>query len=161
MTGGALELPSMSDSPASGTTFDTTTTVREEIERLVRGRGGRPVETADDGGGLGFQFPGEEAGEPIEWDAFFDRFEDEGLALAYDSDPGDADPRDACALIDRERAEEVASEPPVEAEEGNTPERVGGADSEREAEQRSAVRTKDARDQENVDNRRDEPPFES
>lgn len=149
----------MCDATASGTTYDTTTTLRGEIERWVRGRGGRPVETAD--GGIGVEFPGGEAGEPIEWDAFFDRFEEERLAFAYDSDPNDADPRDACALIDRERAQEVASEPPAEAGEGNAPERVGQADSEGEAEQRSAVRTRDARDQENLDDRRDEPPFES
>lgn len=149
----------MSDATSNAATFDTTTTAREEIERWVRGRGGRPVETGE--GGLGFEFPGGEAGEPIEWGAFFDRFEEEHLAFAYDSDSGEADPRDACALIDRERAEEVAAEPPAEAGEGDAPERVGQADSEREADRRSDVRTRDARDQANLDDHRDEPPFES
>lgn len=152
----------MSDAPATDATLDRVTTARGEVERWVRGRGGRPVEATGEGASLGFQFPADDGeGDRIEWDAFFERFEEEGLAFAYDSNAGDAAPGDACALVDRDRAEEVASEPPAEASEAETPERVGQADSEREAEQRDTVRSTDARDQENVDNHRDEPPFES
>ena len=150
----------MSDAQAPDTTFDSVTTVRSEIERWVRDRGGRPAELDD--GDLGFSFPGEEVeGDSIEWETFFERFDRQDLAFAYDSNAGDAHPGDASALVDRDRAEEVASEPPAAADEADTPERVGQADSEREAEQRSTERTTDARAQENVDNHRDEPPFES
>ena len=152
----------MSDAPATGTTFDRVTTAHSEVERWVRERGGRPAEVPGSESGVGFRFPGDDAeGEPIDWDAFFERFEDANLALAYDSNAGEAAPEDACALVERDRAEEVAREPPAEAEEADTPERVGEADSDREAEQRSLERETDAREQSNVDNHRDEPPFES
>ena len=148
----------MDDAPATGTTFDRTTTVHEEVKRWVRDRGGRPI---DESGDLGFRFPDDAgAGEPIGWGAFFERFEEAGLAFAYDSEAGGDDLRAACDLIDRERAGAVADEPPAEASDAETPERVGQAEGDREAEKRSTVRTTDAREQENVDNHRDEPPFQ-
>lgn len=151
----------MSEAPTTGTTFDTVTTNREEIERWVRDRSGRPVDPPGEEGRLGIRFPGEdEEGEPMEWDTFFERFDEAGLAFAYDSNAGESLPGEACAFVERERAEAIESEPPAESGAGDTPERVGQADSEPEADQRSTVRTTDARDQENVDNHRDEPPFE-
>lgn len=161
----------MNDAPAPETPFDRVTTVHEEIERWARERGGRPVSVSGPGGDeaddgrrfVDVRFPGEDGrdAEPVGWDAFFERFEEAGLAFAYDAE-GDADaPGDACALVDRDRAGDVETEQPAETPEEATPERVGDADSGREADRRSTDRLGDVRADENLDAHRDEPPFES
>ncbi|WP_320670692.1 hypothetical protein [Patulibacter defluvii] len=68
------------------------TTDHEQIRRWVEERGGRPatVATTADGdwpGILRIDFPGhgdEEALEPIDWAAFFAKFEQEQLAFTYE-----------------------------------------------------------------------------
>lgn len=78
----AIEL----DSEHSDATID-----HETIRRWVEERGGQPAHveaTADDGAGiLRLQFPDTKRDhdeiEPISWDDFFEKFEEEGLAFVY------------------------------------------------------------------------------
>jgi hypothetical protein len=68
-----------------------TTTDHDEIRRWVEQHGGRPAavrRTGDghDPGVLRIDFPGgagEEALEPISWDEWFEKFDENGLAFVY------------------------------------------------------------------------------
>ncbi len=70
-----------------------TTTDHEVIRRWAEARGGRPARVkgtgdAGDAGLLRLDFgEPEEALERIEWDAFFDTFDESGLAFVYDDAP--------------------------------------------------------------------------
>jgi hypothetical protein len=69
----------------------TTTTDRGEIRRWVEEHGGKPAsvkgtETGDQAGVLRIDFPGGTGAdqlEHIDWDQWFDKFEDSGLAFLY------------------------------------------------------------------------------
>jgi len=68
-----------------------TTTDHDEIRRWVEEHDGKPVTvrgTGDDGtaGVLRIDFPGgagEDRLEPIEWDEWFEKFDEEGLEFLY------------------------------------------------------------------------------
>jgi hypothetical protein len=68
-----------------------TTTDHDEIRQWVEEHDGRPAAVIgtggdDDAGVLRFDFPGgagEESLEPIPWDEWFAKFDEEGLALLY------------------------------------------------------------------------------
>lgn len=68
-----------------------TTTNHEEIRSWVEERGGQPARVSDTGsdddpGILRIDFPGrgdDERLEPIDWDAWFDAFEQNDLAFVY------------------------------------------------------------------------------
>lgn len=67
------------------------TTDHNEIKRWVESRGGHPAtvkrtKDGDEPGILRIDFPGysgEDSLEPIEWDAFFEKFEESNLAMIY------------------------------------------------------------------------------
>ena len=68
------------------------TTDHDEIRRWVEERGGRPARVkgteggGDDAGILRIDFPGvgdDESLEPISWDEFFRKFDEENLAFLY------------------------------------------------------------------------------
>ncbi|MBO0692455.1 MAG: hypothetical protein J2P58_06130 [Acidimicrobiaceae bacterium] len=71
----------------------STTTDHEEIRSWVEGHGGKPVtvrDTESNGapGVLRFDFPGGAGGERLEeitWDDWFTKFDENGLALVYQS----------------------------------------------------------------------------
>jgi hypothetical protein len=68
-----------------------TTTDHDEIRRWVEDHGGRPVQVRDTGSGdepgvLRIDFPGgagEDRLEPIEWDDWFEKFDESDLAFLY------------------------------------------------------------------------------
>jgi hypothetical protein len=65
----------------------STTTDHDEIRKWAEARGGRPARVSDtgDAGGIlriDFQDP-DEGLEEIDWETFFDVFEDRGLAFLY------------------------------------------------------------------------------
>ena len=68
-----------------------TTTDHEEIRRWVEEHGGRPARVRGTGGGddpgvLRIDFPGgagEDELEPISWDEWFEKFDENGLAFLY------------------------------------------------------------------------------
>jgi hypothetical protein len=77
---------------ASETQADTrTTTDHDEIRRWVEEHGGKPARvrstgSGDDPGVLRIDFPGgagEDELEPISWDEWFQKFDEEGLAFLY------------------------------------------------------------------------------
>ncbi|WP_202932558.1 hypothetical protein [Halorussus salinus] len=96
----------MTDSEA-----DRRTTIdHETVRRWVERRGGHPAAVAPDApeeaGLLRILFPGEddEYVERLDWETFFERFEDQELALVYreevglgDADAADADSADTAA----------------------------------------------------------------
>lgn len=64
------------------------TTDHEEIRRWVEERGGKPATvkstgSADDPGLLRIDYRGEQSLEPVSWDAFFEKFEENKLAFLY------------------------------------------------------------------------------
>ena len=73
------------------------TTDHREIRRWIEERGGRPAtvrrtETKGEPGILRVDFPGysgEDSLEEIEWDAFFEKFDEEGLAFLYQDETAD------------------------------------------------------------------------
>jgi hypothetical protein len=75
----------------------STTTDREEIRNWVEERGGHPATVrgterdSEHAGLLRIDFPGFSGGETLEaidWDEFFEKFEESNLAFLYDSKPG-------------------------------------------------------------------------
>ena len=74
-----------------------TTTDHDTIRRWVEERGGRPAAVkgtgaGDDAGVLRIDFPGqgdEESLEPLSWDDFFQKFEDNRLAFLYQEKTAD------------------------------------------------------------------------
>ena len=141
--------------------YDLATRDRDEIRRWVDEHGGYPVEADDDGtAGLHIAFAGDDhAGTRLDWDEFFERLEENDLAMAY-----------------RVAADEddAASARVVPADEADLTD-AGGADTEAEAEHetprdpdpsetvddRFEMRSSEAADAANLDNHRDEPPYES
>ena len=85
----------------------TKTTDHETIRRWAEERGGRPATVKqtgdkDDPGILRVDFPGssEESLEPIEWDEFFEKFEEKELAFLYQEEK-DGDLSRFCKLVSR------------------------------------------------------------
>ncbi len=84
-----------------------TTTDHEEIKRWVEARGGSPAQvkgsgTAKQPGILRIDYPGfsgEDTLEAVEWEAFFETFENRKLAFVYDT----AKESRFSKLIDRRR----------------------------------------------------------
>lgn len=90
-----------------------TTTDHETIRRWVEARGGRPATvrgtgTKDRPGVLRIDFAedqgsdrGEERLEPISWDAFFTKFDEERLAFLYQEQTAEGKPSRFFKLIQR------------------------------------------------------------
>jgi hypothetical protein len=89
-----------------------TTTDHEEIRQWAEARGGQPScvkGTGGDGdtGLLRIDFPGfsgEDSLEPIEWEEFFEKFDDQGLALVYQEITRGGEPSNFNKLVSRETA---------------------------------------------------------
>lgn len=90
------------------------TTDPEEIRRWVESHGGHPAHVKgtggdDDPGLLRIDFPGysgEGKLEPLEWDEFFEKFEESGLAFLYQEKTKDGKPSRFNKFVSRETVEE-------------------------------------------------------
>jgi len=86
-----------------------TTTDHEEIRRWVEEHGGRPAsvrgtETGDAPGVLRIDFPGgtsEDTLEHVPWDAWFQKFEESGLALVYQEEKASGEDSTFARLVAR------------------------------------------------------------
>jgi hypothetical protein len=90
-------------------------TDHDEIRRWVEERGGRPATIAgtpkkdEEAGLLRIDFPGGAKNpplEPISWEAFFEKFDEQDLALIYQDDEGEEDKNVFCKFVRRETAED-------------------------------------------------------
>jgi hypothetical protein len=90
-----------------------TTTDHEEIRRWVEERGGQPSEVASTArsgqpGILRIDFPGysgEGKLKPMEWDAWFEKFDRSGLALVYQEHTAGGERSNFNKLVKRETAQ--------------------------------------------------------
>lgn len=88
-----------------------TTTDHETIRHWVEERDGRParVKTTGKGGDPGIlriDFPEPEADEnlePIEWDAFFAKFDENDLALLFEEETANGEVSRFCKFVNRPR----------------------------------------------------------
>jgi hypothetical protein len=91
-----------------------TTTDHDEIRRWAEERGGKPACVKGTGGKhdiglLRIEFPGapgakDDKLQPIEWDDFFDKFEERGLALVYQEETAAGEKSNFNKLVDRAEA---------------------------------------------------------
>jgi hypothetical protein len=95
-------------------TLSKTTTDHDEIRRWAGARGGKPVSIegterrGDQAGLLRIDFPGGASDpplEPISWEAFFQKFDEAGLALVYQEKSADGQTSHFCKFISRDNAE--------------------------------------------------------
>lgn len=89
-----------------------TTTDHDRIRRWIEERGGRPASVkgtereGEEAGILRVDFPGrgEDARlEPLEWDEFFEKFEESDLAFLYQEQTKDGQPSRFFKFVSRER----------------------------------------------------------
>ena len=152
----------MSDAP-DAEEYDLTTRDRDEIRRWVDRRGGYPAEADGDDGDAALRIaaPDDDEGvSRLDWDEFFDRFEANDLAMAYRvaDDEDDAAsarvvPADEVDLTDAESGADASAEAEHEAPRDPDPSET--------VDDRSEMRSSEATDEANLDNHRDEPPYES
>lgn len=87
----------------------TTTTDHDEIRRWVEEHGGTPAavrstESGEDPGVLRIDFPGgagEDDLDRLEWDEWFEKFEDAGLAFLYQEQKADGSDSTFFKLVNR------------------------------------------------------------
>jgi hypothetical protein len=175
----------VSEPSAEPATYDHRTTDHVAIKEWARDHGARPVvlqDGHDDGIGLRFDaredpadpIDPDDAIDSIDWQVFFEHFEDQGLAFAYDEAIDGDPPPAACEFFERERiaasnrvhldegddgdgGDEPRTQEPYDETDRATPETAPAE----QGDGRSEKRHEAATDQENADNHRDEPPFES
>ncbi len=88
----------------------TTTTDHDEIRRWAEERGGKPARVKDTGGGddpgiLRLDFPGYSGGDSLEeisWDEWFEKFDEQGLALVYQETTADGEQSNFNKLVSRD-----------------------------------------------------------
>lgn len=95
-----------------GSRLARTTTDHDEIRRWAEERGGQPACVkgtggAEDIGMIRIEFPGaprsrDESLQQIEWDEFFDKFDESGLALVYEDQTASGRKSNFSKLIKRE-----------------------------------------------------------
>lgn len=85
-----------------------TTTDHDEIRGWAEARGGKPAAVSSTGDGdpgiLRIRFPGygeDEALEDITWDEWFEKFDEERLALVYQEETADGDTSTFNKLVSR------------------------------------------------------------
>ena len=91
-----------------------TTTDHDEIRRWVEDHDGRPVHVRSSGGGddpgvLRIDFPGgtgDERFEELDWDEWFQKFDESNLALLYQEHKADGSDSTFNKLVDRDKADE-------------------------------------------------------
>jgi hypothetical protein len=91
-----------------------TTTNHDEIRRWAEERGGKPTHvkgtgSSKDAGLLRIDFPGysgEGKLEPISWEDFFEKFDEQQLALVYQDKTADGQKSNFNKLVSRETAKE-------------------------------------------------------
>ena len=89
-----------------------TTTDHEQIRQWAESRGGKPACVRGTGGGgdtglLRIDFPGYSGGDSLQeisWDEFFEKFDEQGLALLYQDTTKDGQPSNFNKLISRSNA---------------------------------------------------------
>jgi hypothetical protein len=94
------------------TSQSTTTTDHDEIRRWAEERDGRPASVKgtgddDDPGILRIDFPGgagEDSLEPMEWDEWFAKFDENGLAAILQERKADGEPSTFIKLVSRDSA---------------------------------------------------------
>jgi hypothetical protein len=89
-----------------------TTTDHQEIRRWAEERGGKPACVQGTGGKgdvglLRIEFPGSPGAkddklQPIDWEDFFDKFDERGLALVYQEHTADGQKSNFNKLVDRD-----------------------------------------------------------
>jgi hypothetical protein len=86
------------------------TTDHEEIRKWVESRGGKPASVAgtakgkEEAGLLRIDFPGGASNpplEPISWEDFFEKFDNEKLALIYQEEKADGEASTFCKFVAR------------------------------------------------------------
>ena len=111
---------SQSRSQREGSSAESrTTTDHDEIRQWAEERGGLPscvqgTGGSEDIGMIRIEFPGkprarDESLEEISWDEFFDKFEDEGLALVYQEETSGGQRSNFNKLVKRERSRSASS----------------------------------------------------
>lgn len=88
-----------------------TTTDKEEIRKWVEARDGKPATVKGTGGNgdagiLRIDFPGGAGNdklEPISWDEFFEKFEEQNLAFLYQDEKADGEQSYFSKFISREQ----------------------------------------------------------
>ena len=90
-----------------------TTTDHDEIRQWVESRGGTPATIAgterrdEEAGLLRIDMPTGASNpplEPISWDDFFEKFDQENLAFLYQDQKADGEPSFFCKFVDRKTA---------------------------------------------------------
>lgn len=155
-------------SPTLPAAYDSRTTDHEQIKDWIDEHDGIPVaiqDAADDRLDVEFGDVDEAVVMPLGWPEFFERFERQDRLFAFQDDPDSID--DAYAFFDRTRIEQsnrlgsdeqdASAQGPLDDDSPDDP----GADPDHVGDGRSEVRHEEATDQENADNHRDEPPFNS
>jgi len=90
-----------------------TTTDHEQIRRWAEARGGKPAHVRgtggkDDTGIIRIDFPGYSGAgklEEISWDEFFQKFDEQGLALVYQEQTAEGQKSNFNKLVSRETVE--------------------------------------------------------
>ncbi|MDB5323223.1 MAG: hypothetical protein JWN40_4854 [Phycisphaerales bacterium] len=106
----ARKKSSSAGSSSSGSATSNTTTDHEAIRKWAEERGGKPSCVLGTGGGgdagiLRIDFPGysgEGKLKEISWDEFFEKFDEEGLALLYQEKTKDGEQSNFNKLVNRE-----------------------------------------------------------
>ena len=91
-------------------TLSQTTTDHEQIRRWAEERGGKPAHVKGTGGGddtgiIRIDFPGYSGAgklEEISWDEFFEKFDEQGLALVYQEKTAEGQKSNFNKLVSRE-----------------------------------------------------------
>ncbi|BAM04989.1 hypothetical protein [Phycisphaera mikurensis] len=88
----------------------TKTTDHDEIKAWAEGRGGKPATVSDTAGGdagvIRIMFPDDQNSdsdglEEISWEAFFEKFDQSGLALLYQEETADGQKSSFNKLVSR------------------------------------------------------------
>lgn len=98
----------------TGSRLSRTTTDHDEIRRWAEERGGRPACIQGTGGSedigmIRIEFPGspnsrDESLQEIDWDEFFDKFDESGLAMVYEDRTANGQKSNFSKLVKRETA---------------------------------------------------------
>ena len=150
----------MSDAP-DAEDYNLATRDHNEIRRWVDEHGGYPVKADDGTAGLRIAFAGDDhAGTRLDWDEFFERLDENDLAMAYRV-AADEDDAASARLVPADEADLTDAESGVDAAAEAEHETPRDPDPSETVDDHSEMRSSEAADEANLDNHRDEPPYES